>query len=346
MAALPAGGTVHGHSVTVESVMKTRHLSFAGAVLSAFLLSGCAAVMMTGASGLPIAMLAAGAMDEVGLLDDLDSLTDPEMNPALLRHPDLGDPRLSADQARLIRNHGPFARDIEGGLSMAGAKECAMDEETRWRLAQQTTRADYEKAIGVIAPPNRPRVLQVEAELLEGECRDGRPEGPFVVASRFATVTQAGNMTIRSTDRRRLTGMMRDGQLEGELVSAGHTETTSSTTKGRIHASVTHSIARYSGGEMEGASVRVAFVLAHDGDGEVSQIVSSVTQTPEPNRHHTTTYVGDMIQSEVTIVDGAMHGWRIQYPVSFIEENTAPAQRTCYQRGQVAPDSACASSTS
>lgn len=346
MPAIPTGVTVHGHFATMETVMKSRHLPVAGAVLSALLLPGCAAVMMTGASGLPIAMLTAGAMDEAGLLDGLDSLTDPEMNPALLRHADLGDAGLSADQARLIRNHGRFAGDIEGHLSRAGARDCAMDEETRWRLAQQTTRADYEKAISVIAPASRPRVAPVEAELLEGECRDGRPEGPFVVVSRFATVTQAGNMTIRSTDRRRLTGVMRDGRLDDELVMAGHTETTSSATTGRIGASVTHSITRYAGGELEGNSLNVTFVLARDGDGEVSQIVTSVIEALEPNRQRTKTYVGDMIRSEVTLVDGAMHGWFIQYPVSVVEENTAPAQRTCYQRGQVAPDSACASNLS
>ena len=170
-------------------------------------------------------LAAVAIMDGMGVMDGGGGMgfagaSPAQANSATNQHPTFSDPELSALQSRLIQQHASFAPTAESQLSMAASNGCALDEETRWILAYGMKAADYYKMMASAVHQTGHSVDAVEAVLVEGICKNGKPEGAFTAVTRFTTSSQVSNIRTTTTDRRRVTGTMRGGKLTGELVSS------------------------------------------------------------------------------------------------------------------------------
>lgn len=266
-----------------------------------------------------------------------------QTNPALREQPVLEDPRHAADQARLNRIHQSAGATLESRLGTAGALDCALDEDTVWRLAQLATRAQYEASLAGLAQDTRPAVTAVEAAIVEGDCANGAPEGDFTAVTRFETRTETQFGAVGTQDRRRVTGTMRDGRLQGELVFSmlSRVDTAAG---GRPIRSTGHHVARFEDGVQVGHATGIGF--SYDDDG-LSQVVTSVARVEAPGVVHTKTWAGSMLSGENATVNGVLHGWHVSHPVQYlggVQGRLAPRMqltRICYQNGSPAGDAAC-----
>ncbi len=291
--------------------MKTGYLKSAAVLLSAGMLSGCVA-----AYAIPMAAGGiAGGLGTSMLIDSLEGsgggLT---FNPAMKRHPDLGDPELSAWHDRLVAELPAFAANANARLSTSDPV-CTLREDAIWPIAMGMSEDEYRRA-----QPTGAASLneQVEAVLIEGECRDGAPEGPFVAISSF----RSDAFTLRA----RVTGEMRDGQLVGERTEYRQSQ-----------SHLSGGISRY----VEGRATR-SLSLAPSRDDSPVHIVT-VTDRTDPETGSGRVWYGEILQaSSQQNRDGQHHGWTIYYPVQMFQEIPPnPAAPTCFQNGLQADDSLC-----
>lgn len=319
--------------------MRIGFLGAAGALASSLLLSGCAGAMMAmGPVSLPATLLMMGPMEEMGLLDGLDGLMAVDTNPALRNQPALADAHLSAQQSELIRRHAVVSAEGDRAFSASEALDCSLSEETLWQFVHGSSRRDYEDAMAGLSADIRPRVLAREAALLEGECVEGRPEGAFVAVASHESAQGSGNLATWSSERRRLAGTMRDGSLEGQLLR-DTASTTESASLGQISRSLSHVIGVYEGGLPTGRHLTLSF--SYDKTGEMTQVLTVVNDFLAPNHVKVTSYAGDSLFQEYSLLDGQMHGWSVMHPVEFVRGYPSAAMRTCYRYGEEAPDAAC-----
>lgn len=308
-----------------------------GAALISTLTSGCAGVMMMGGAGaLPMAMMAVGAMDGIGLLDGPALSSGTQTNPALRQHPDLSPLGLSGQQAQLRNTLDAVSQNVEGHVSARGGVACTLSEDALWLIAQGQPRAAYEAAMAPLTDDIRPRVVHVEATLLEGSCVDGQPSGDFVAVGRFETAQGTGRMATTTVERHRLTARMAaSGDLEGPARRETHRRTAGAGL-GVIMESLTAMESNATG-----RMLSIARVL--DADGRTSQIVTSLMDEPRDGVHRTMNYAGPTLSSTATLRDGRLDGWLTTYPVAYVAGMPAgDMTRTCYQAGEQRPDAACA----
>lgn len=297
----------------------------------------CSTVLLTGCPAEPLERLGAfDAMDE--LMEDL--LPDPEQNPAVRELPDLKDPALEAAQGRLVARQAAFRTDRERLLSSDGALACPLTRDLQWRVAKGMTEADFARTYATMETSLGPQVTHLEAVLLEGDCSDGRPEGRFVAVGRSEIVQKAGTTMTTSIERRRVEGTLVDGRLEGELLSSARIDN-SSARQGALFSHDFHGLELYRDGEPRGSALHM-----QDGtgaDGSLASLTTTVVRVVGPGTQQVTSYVGGMLQSESTLVDGQLHGWLQLYDVQYVKDYTFEGEprRTCYQHGREAPESAC-----
>lgn len=316
--------------------MRFSSFGVAGAVAASLLLSACAGAMMAmGPAALPIGMMVAAPMESSGMFGEMAGA--PE-NPALRRHPVLGDADLVAQQAELISQHAAFTADLDGQVSAANALECSFDEATVWLLAHSMSKRDYEAAMAGLPPDIQPRHLARQASLLEGDCAADRPEGAFVAVASHESVQGTGATAIWTNERRRLSGTMRDGELEGQLLLET-VSLTESSSLGRLGRHVSHAMVAYDAGTPAGASLHLTFI--YDQAGNLTQVLTQVHEWVAPGSMAVTVWAGEALFQEYTMRDGQMHGWMVMHPVEFVSGYPSAATRTCWHSGQEAPASVC-----
>lgn len=312
-----------------------------GAVLSASLLAGCmGAESMILLPGSPLL----GGLAAAAVLDGMDGggmgyggIPSVQTNPALSRHPSFPDPELSGLQSRLIQQHAAFAGMAESQLSMSASNGCVLDEETRWLLAYGMKPADYYRLMASTMHQANLTVDAVETVLVDGTCENGKPEGAFTAVTRFTTSTQISNIHTTTTDRRRVSGTMRGGKLDGEMTSSNkmHSQSNMGTA---LSVNNTYSVRTYRNGEPVGQEMAVAFV---SGGSSSPMVTTTIVRHQAPNRFSATSYTGDMLTTESVSVNGQLHGWMIVHPMEYVVGHRSPGSRECYQYGQKVPASAC-----
>jgi hypothetical protein len=167
------------------------------------------------------------------------------------------------------------------------------------------------------------------------------PNGDFVSVGRFESVQDIAGNRLSTTERQRLEGAMTTaGAFDGTVRREALAQTTGSTT-GVVSQSFTVANWRFENGESRD-QLSISRVL--DPDGTVSQIVTVVVEPGPAGSQRQLSWAGSMLASETTLQDGQMHGWMTTYPVVYVlDADPTEPTRTCYQRGQPAPDSACQS---
>lgn len=320
--------------------MLRNSLGVVAAIAATLLLTGCPAAILV-----PLAASGAAGGAATGML--ADRMTGD--NPALSLHPELGDPELSAWQARLLEKHALLTPDPDGYFAINGARECALSEEAVWLIAKNQTPGQWaEMQETFIAQGMREEVSHIEANVLEGECRNGMPTGQITAVGRAESTTTGQGFSTHTVEHRRVYGTVVNGRFEGEQVASLYRiSTTTLTASGYSNRAptATHSIQTISDGDMIGRSLSVTAPLPE----ESRQTVYTTINTYLPgNRVQQLTYYGNMLASESTLVDWKLHGWHVRHPVQYLRSRfggTSPesVERTCFQNNQEAPTSVCAS---
>ncbi|MBA4209877.1 MAG: hypothetical protein C0454_10140 [Parvibaculum sp.] len=308
---------------------------------------GAESMMMQPGAPLLGGLAAVAIMDGMGVMDGgggvgFAGVPSTQTNPAANQYPSFSDPELSALQSRIVQQHASFASIAESQLSMAASNGCALDEETRWVLAYGMKAADYYKAMAAVVAQTGHTVEAVEAVLVEGVCKNGKPEGAFTAVTRFTTSSQVSNVRTTTTDRRRVTGTMRNGKPTGELVSSNKQQSQSNMSV-QLPVYNMYTVRTYKNGDPAGKEMTMAFI---SGGGSGPMITTTIVRHLAPNHQAVMSYTGNMPATESTMVDGQLHGWMIVHPVEYIAGHRSPGSRECYQYGQKAPASACGSPTS
>lgn len=254
-------------------------------------------------------------------------------DPRLVQRPALPDTDNAKAEDRLFQRLSAFKGSPNYFLTSGSSVECTLSEATKWQISEQMSEKEY---IHIVGKSFRDagmdfRVESLEASLLEGDCVNNSPEGPFTAKSRIVWSFTSDGTTIRKITNRHVEGTMTNGQLNGELIATARQDGTESEEHGPA-TSVNGVIEQFSNGEAVGTGVfvqdagtsRSTIVREHLGEG----------------RRQDTIYFGDQLHQEVAYKNGLNHGWMITHPITMYGTQ-AEGSRSCYQNGMEAPESAC-----
>ncbi len=287
-------------------------------LLSGSLLSGCVA------AAVPLAVGAA-----IG--DTGPTRVDLTPNPALRMVPDLGDPQLTSWQNRLRAARAAFPSE---GLRLPesyGESRCDLDEDAAWRIASGMTRNAFsEKLAGYVAASSfggSDALPQLDVRLLEGQCADNKPVGPFVAAvlERYDT----------STMIRHITGNFEAGLPSGEWIT--HSGLTA-------RAPMVSTLQTFTRGEPGRHTLLISGSENASAGG--SSYMTMVQSAEGPGIYRRRAWAGSILSTDaLENVFDVPHGWTISYPVQYNQrrDSTQPPTITyaCFQNGRPAADAAC-----
>lgn len=271
-----------------------------------------------------------------------DLVVDTKLYPATRELPDLTDSGLSAMQDKLMARKSAFQAGRKALLSTDGALDCPLTNVLRWRIATGMTEREFARTAAPLPPSIQPRVRLIEAVLVEGECRDGRPEGDFVAVGRFESVQGSGDLAATTVELRRVEGTIRNGVLEGELLHSGRIDSLNASGE-RLFSNDTVGSMSYRAGKPQGPTLIIADAI--QADGTLGALTTKVTTPIGPRTERSRYYFGSQLQTDSTLVDGLSHGWMRLYEVQLVKKQHLTGkgpQRLCYQHGRQAPETACA----
>lgn len=173
--------------------MTSNILKTAAALAGAGMLTGCMATGGYGSSSLIGGLAGAIAMDM--LLDGVDGGggglggggQDFTYNPAMLNAPDLGDPELTALQARMTAEQASFTANQRAQLSVSSSASCAPHAHAIWLAIMNLDPDQHRDQLAAGIPD--PETIAIDAD-----CPDGLPDGPYVML----TETRIGETTTRT----------------------------------------------------------------------------------------------------------------------------------------------------
>lgn len=257
-------------------------------------------------------------------------------NPALRDQPQLDDPALVADQERLNAMHTATVAHIDT-LTQYGSPVCELTEAMTWLLNRRMTSAEYADSMAALPDGMQSRVTHLETVMTHGDCVNGVPVGEFTARGRFDTESSYVGITSTTQESIRVRGTVVNGQLQGEVTTSGRTIGRQS--DGSLsYDNIVHTITRFDAGQPVGRGMGLTFSTSAEGN---QQVVTNVQEYLGPGTIKILTWMGSMLATEMTTVDGKADGWLINHPIEVMRGYRTELTRTCYQRGQIAGEAVC-----
>lgn len=283
--------------------------------------------------GLAAGAMAVGMASEMATADGASPV--PSEDPRLAQRPSLPDPNNAKLESKLSERLSAFRGSPGYFLNADTTVECPLAEDIKWQISEQMSKQEYIRTVGKTFRASNMdfRVESLDASLLDGNCMNNAPEGPFTAKSRIVWSSTSGGTTFRMITNRHVEGTMKNGQLNGELIMTARQDSTESEELGPA-SSVNGVIDYYQEGEATGTGVFVQ-------DAQISRSTIIREQLGD-GRRQDTQYFGDQLHQEISYKDGLQHGWMITHPITMYGSQ-AEGSRSCYQNGTVAPDTACGS---
>lgn len=248
---------------------------------------------------------------------------------SLLKHPRIGDTQFDAWQEEIIGRHAQMSNNPDRWFGAAKSIACDMSEETMWKIALRHSIEVIQQAAGL--PDGMTLSFEnLRVTLIEGTCRRGRPEGPFIAVGEMDSVVMDEARHITERHRMRIEGTMRGGELEGELRSSGFWMEEGSKDRKWLHT-----VEVWEKGLKQTKWIEIAFSPPGE---DVPPIITTISRPPSgPLRRATSEvvgWVGDMLYTENTFYIRWLNGWAIVHPVLMPWGEIAPPvrQRVCFQR--------------
>lgn len=249
---------------------------------------------------------------------------------SFLKHPRIGDAQLDAWQEEIIGRHAQMSNNPDRWFTAATSIACDMSEETKWKIAVGKSKEAIDRDPG-LSDGAASGFDNLRVTLIEGTCRQGRPEGPFVAVAEMETSSaDGGRETARH--RVRIEGTMRGGELEGELRSFGFWKVEAGEVKGWQHV-----IEIREKGLRQAKWIEIDFSAPGD-DGP--PLITTISRPPSGATQQATSelvvWIGDMLYMESTMFIRWLNGWVVIHPVLTPSGEFDPPmrQRICFQRGK------------
>ncbi|GGC74818.1 hypothetical protein [Marinobacter halophilus] len=247
--------------------------------------------------------------------------------------PNLDDPALMALQSELTERHAQIEADPDAYFT--GSAVCELNNEGQWLVNFTRTEADMdalhtfrERATGAKT------VVQLgETKLIEGRCKDGLPDGPFVAVGAYEMTTSRtvpGQGLIESSfmNRTRMEGSATNGAMNGPVYFAF--EMTFPIAPGQVMTSLFQS----QGNFIDGRETGKHFVQMKQ-PSSMSTWVHEHRHASYGSHMQSRMYTGSKLMVEGQSLNGIPHGWNTAYT------DANAGQRTCYVLGEVAAGDRC-----
>lgn len=175
------------------------------------------------------------------------------------------------------------------------------------------------------------------AKIVEGECADGMPEGPFVGVGSYTQTVTTDKTSSTNRTRMRIEATADKGQLEGEARFLSRTDSTNS-----YNGQVTNiqTLTASSGTFDKGIESGTHLILTVAPPAEnTTTLVRRNQQTAMGPQARVDTYMGSRLTSTVNQLNDVTHGWMTNHLMP------QGQRRTCFQYGEMVDDSACSGMT-
>ncbi len=257
-------------------------------------------------------------------------------NPALRDQPRFDDPALAADLERLNAMHIAISPQLNAGLQ-SGSPVCNLTDEMTWLLNRRMTSKEHAASQANLPEGMQLRVTRMETHLTHGDCVNGAPVGAFTAIGRFDTESRYVGMVSTTRESIRVRGTVVDGQLQGEISTSARIIDHQS--DGRLtFDNITQSLGQYQAGQPVARGMGLTFSTGADGN---QQVVTNVQEYLALGRVKNLSWMGSMLATEMTTLDGFADGWLINHPIEVIRGYRTELTRTCYQRGQIVGEAVC-----
>lgn len=250
---------------------------------------------------------------------------------SLHKHPRIGDAQFDAWQEEIIGRHAQMSNNPERWFGATKSIACDMSEETMWKIAIRESKEAIDRK-AVLSDGVTSSVDNLRATLIEGTCRRGQPEGPFIAIAEMDSSLAAGDRRVTSRYRVRIEGTMRDGELEGELRSSGFWKNEDGEDTDWLHV-----IEIREKGLKQTKWIEINFSAPSD---EVPPLITTISRPPSGAAQQATSelvvWVGDMLYMESTKFIRWLNGWVVMHPTLMPWGEIVPPvrQRICFQRGK------------
>ncbi|MCH8499454.1 MAG: hypothetical protein LAT63_13335 [Marinobacter sp.] len=247
--------------------------------------------------------------------------------------PNLADPVLMQLQGNLIAKHAQIEANPDAYFT--GNATCALSKDGQWLVNFSRTEADMdtlhqfrERATGA-----KTSVQLGDGKLLEGQCKNGLPDGPFVAVGSYqmSTTTQvpgSGLVTSTFTTRTRMEGSASNGVLDGPVyflfelrfpVGPDQYMTTLFQSQGEF---------------IQGRETGKHFVLMKQANN-MSTWIHEHRHASYGSHMSSQMYIGSRLTADGRSLNGIPHGWNTTYVQS------AAGERICYELGEPAAADRC-----
>lgn len=250
---------------------------------------------------------------------------------SFLKHPRIGDAQFDAWQEEIIGRHAQMSNNPDRWFGAATSITCDMSEETMWKIAVGRNKEAIDRDRGLSdGAASSFDILRVT--LIEGTCRQGRPEGPFIAVAEMESSSADGDRRETARHRVRIEGTMHGGELEGELRSFGFWKSEAGEVKGWQHV-----IDIREKGLRQAKWIEIDFSAPGD-DGP--PLITTISRPPSGAAQQATSelvvWIGEMLYMESTMFIRWLNGWVVIHPVLTPSGEFDPPmrQRICFQRGK------------
>lgn len=252
--------------------------------------------------------------------------------------PTFSDETLATRYDSLLEGYREFRQAPDTYFSTVDAKStCTLREAGRWLVTHGKPKSDIR---AMRARQDKQFQTSTEttitsASLIEGECHDGIPEGPFVGTGEYRQVTSwDGGTPMVTHNSVRIEGTAVDGKMNGEFLSFSRSVVDSQSNVAPEHSiTLSASAAQVDNGRDTGAQL---IVTGKPQSRMVTTLVRRNTQTALGNQTEIQTYQGSRLTNTLNQLNDVPHGWMTNHLMP------AGQQRTCMYRGEATEDSRCA----
>lgn len=242
--------------------------------------------------------------------------------------PSFDDPELVRLQAELTDKHAQITADPERFLT--GDARCELSSDGKWLVNFTRLEADMDAlhSFRESATGTRTTVQLGETRLVEGECKDGLPDGPFVAVGAYTMTTKTGQFESITDTRTRMEGEAINGMLEG---SAYHLmELSFAIAPGQTMTTYFQTAGNYAEGRETGYHFTQMIQPTN-----MSTWVHEHSHASYGSHMYSRMYMGSELMVEGRSLNGIPHGWSTVY------EQSGRVQKNCFELGQPAEAMRC-----
>lgn len=293
-------------------------ISITGAFAVSMGLSGC---MATGQSG----------MQQWAQLQ-ADTISDAERTST----PQFPEEQLASRYETLLERYREFREVPSEYLTADESSVCDLSEAGQWLVTHGKPESD---AKAVQTQTNRPFKLSTaitieSVSLIEGECHNGFPEGPFIGIGKYRQVVTPENGDPNSNNLHvRMEGTAADGKMDGEFTFFAKSVSTSVVNGQTYH---TTTLTASSGQADNGQDVGSHLIIAGQPQAAgFATLVRRNRQTAMGLQTEVKTYTGSRLTTTMNMLNHVSHGWMTNHLLP------ASQQRSCMIQGKVSDNQAC-----